>query len=86
MKWTYWPADIPPGWAETWQLDDDDVIQPDRGFVYRLCLVHYSGTDKWTVYAERKSTKAQGKIIGQLPYGTPEEELKAMAIVMWRMG
>lgn len=79
MKWTYWEANKPPGWAEMWQLDDDDA-EVKRGISYKLILMRYQHEEAWRIKPSGSAT------IGALPCGLPEEELKALAIAMWRIG
>jgi hypothetical protein len=77
MKWTYWPAGN--GFVEMYQLDEDEQFV-DRGRSGRLYICDYVNEGSWTVHGPRHS------MLGDLPRGAPEEELKALAIAMWRLG
>lgn len=78
MKWTYWEANVPDGWAEMWQLNEDQetVVRGTNGKVY---LVKYEDEDMWRVCLQKN------RKLGELSPELSEEELKAMAITLWRM-
>lgn len=83
MKWSYFPR--VKGRAALWQLDEDDT-DPVEGQSGKLYLIDYRnckwGThDGWVVVARNRLDKA----LCILPYDTPEEELKARAIMEWRL-
>jgi hypothetical protein len=82
MKWTYFPK--VPGSAALWQLDEDDQ-EPTRGLSGKLFILDFRGCS-WGEQHAWIVTRRSAKPLGTLPYDTPEEELKALAIAMWRLG
>jgi hypothetical protein len=80
MKWVHNAEDYYQ-W-EAWTL-----VMPghpnanDKGEVLLAIDFQRKGVHEWQV-----RPVGANKTVGTIPYDTPEEELKALAIAMWRLG
>lgn len=75
MKWEFFPTNSVR--ATHWVARDDK--ENTLFFVIDYRDVPWGPKDGWHVW------KA-GKSYGVIPFDTPEEELMALAIAMWRLG
>lgn len=82
MNWHYYPAEN--GYAEVWQLNAEGDNRFTRAWHEGLLfLIRLSEKDGWDVM--RKNEEGHLVRYGNIPSVTPEEELKALAVTLWRL-